>query len=179
MNHAEGELLLDAGPVVLRTYTGAETEELVSLLRDPIVMRHALYERPLSPVEAEQFVADQFAAGAWPGYATVWLKETGRVVGFSGFRDCRYLGDSDVEFFWVISLESQGRGYATALGLELIRYGLESLRKPRVLAACNPRNVVSEHVLRDKLRMRFARDVELSPVFHRRVYVAESVAVRP
>ena len=57
-------------------------------------------------------------------------------------------------------------------GAVLIAYGLESLRRPRILAACNPLNAASEHILRDKLNMRFEQQVEPRPGFRRRVYSA-------
>jgi hypothetical protein len=49
-----------------------------------------------------------------------------------------------------------------------------SLDLTRVLAACNPMNPASEHILRDKLDMRFERQVEPKPGFHRRVYSAQN-----
>jgi RimJ/RimL family protein N-acetyltransferase len=93
-------------------------------------------------------------------------------IGFSGYRTCALLGTDDVEFGWVIATAHQGSGYATSLGQALIRHALTTLRLPRVLAACHPENAASEHVLRDKLRMQFEREVKAGPNPPRRVYAA-------
>ena len=70
----------------------------------------------------------------------------------------------------MISPPHHGRGYATAIGEALIVFGLNTLGLNRILAACNPANVASEHILREKLGMRFEREVEPRPGFRRRVY---------
>jgi hypothetical protein len=62
--------------------------------------------------------------------------------------------------------------YATAVGQTLITYALESMRQRRILAACNPLNAASEHVLHHKLNMRFECEVEVRLDYRRRVYVA-------
>ena len=103
------------------------------------------------------------------------VKTTGETVGFSGYRECRYLEEDDVEFGWILARQHHGRGYATAIGWQLIRHALDVWRLSRVLAACHPLNHASERVLRDKLHMRFERQVEPRPGFRRRVYSASSL----
>jgi len=166
-------VVLDAGDVILRTYRNRDRGPLVSILGESELMRLVLDERPLTPVDAELFIARHFGPSDQLGYRTVCLKSTDEVIGFSGFRACRYLDVEDVEFGWVLAQAHHGRGYATALGRRLITHALELLRLPRVLGACNPLNHASEHILRDKLHMRFERQVEPKPGFHRRVYSAQ------
>jgi RimJ/RimL family protein N-acetyltransferase len=161
---------LDAGDVILRPYRNRDRGPLVAILGDPELMRLVLDERPFNAVDAEIFIARHFGPNNQLGYRTVCLKSNDSVIGFSGLRACRYLESEDVEFGWVLAQAHHGRGYATALGRRLISHALESLKLPRVLAACNPLNHASEHILRDKLHMRFERQVEPRPGFHRRVY---------
>ncbi len=164
---------LDAGEVILRPYKNRDRGPLVAILGEPDLMRLVLDERPLHTVDAETFIARHFGSNNPFGYGIVCLKSTGDAIGFSGFRACRYLGEEDVEFGWVLTHAYHGRGYATALGHRLITHAFESLRLKRVLAACNPKNHASEHILRDKLRMRFERQVEPRAGFVRRVYSAQ------
>jgi [ribosomal protein S5]-alanine N-acetyltransferase len=166
-------VVLDAGDVVLRPYKNRDRGALVTILGEPELMRLVLDERPFSTVDAEIFIARHFGPNDPYGYGAVCLRSTDEAIGFSGFRACRYLDEEDVEFGWVLAKAHHGRGYATALGQRLITHALESLRLKRVLAACNPLNHASEHVLRDKLRMRFERQVEPRPGLHRRVYSAQ------
>ena len=165
-------MVLDAGDVVLRPYEDRDREPIVAILSQADVMQLVLDERVLSRVEAETFIDDHFQPGDGLGYETVSLKSTDEAIGFSGFRACRYLDESDVEFGWVLAREHHGRGYATALGKRLIAHALDCWRVSRVLAACNPLNHASERILRDKLQMRFERQVEPRPGFRRRVYSA-------
>jgi [ribosomal protein S5]-alanine N-acetyltransferase len=164
---------LEAGDVLLRPYKESDRGPLVAILGEPELMRLVLDERPFTPLDAEAFIAENFLSGERAGYGTVCLKTTDEPIGFSGFRTCRYLNSEDVEFGWVLARAHHGRGYATALGQRLIAYALGSWRLTRVLAGCNPANHASEHILREKLRMRFERDVEPRPGFHRRVYSAQ------
>jgi RimJ/RimL family protein N-acetyltransferase len=154
-------------------YKNRDRGPLVAILGEPELMRLVLEERPLNTVDAETFIARHFGPNDQIGYGTVCLKSTDEAIGFSGFRACRYLDEQDVEFGWVLARAHHGRGYATVLGQRLIHHALESLRLTRVLAACNPINHASEHILRDKLNMRFERQVEPRPGFCRRVYSAQ------
>jgi [ribosomal protein S5]-alanine N-acetyltransferase len=165
-------VILDAGDVLLRPYEDRDRDALVAILGERELMQLVLDERPLGKAQADAFIANNFHDSDDLGYRTVALKSNDEAIGFSGFRSCRYLDEDDVEFGWVLSREHHGRGYATALGDRLIRHALESWRLPRILAACHPLNHASERILRDKLQMRFERQVEPRAGFCRRVYSA-------
>ena len=165
-------MILGAGNVLLRPYEPRDRKALVAILGEPELMRLVLEERPLAKAEAEAFIDRDFRVSGRLGYGTVALKSNDEAIGFSGFRACRYLDEDDVEFGWVLATEHHGRGYATALGEALIRHALDSWRLPRILAACNPLNHASERILRDKLQMRFERQVERRAGSCRRVYSA-------
>jgi RimJ/RimL family protein N-acetyltransferase len=168
-------MFLDAGSIVLRPAEERDRESLIAVLMNADVMRFALEERPLTRSEAETLVRTQFAVGDEVlGMHSISVDSTGAPVGFGGYRRCTLLGVDDVEFGWVIAKHHQGLGYATALGRALIRHALDTLTLNRVLAACNPSNGPSEHILRDKLKMRFEGEVEPRPAFRRRVYSAVS-----
>jgi RimJ/RimL family protein N-acetyltransferase len=166
-------MLLDAGSIVLRPVKESDREPLTAVLMDADVMRFALDERALTHSEAETLVRTTFAVGDEVlGMHSVSADSTSEPIGFGGYRRCTLLGGDDVEFGWVIAKRHQGLGYATALGRALIRYALDTWKLNRILAACNPANAPSEHILRDKLKMRFEGEVEPRPNFRRRVYSA-------
>lgn len=168
-------MFFDAGSVVLRPATEGDRESLIAVLMDADVMRFALEERPFSRTEAEAFIASNFAIGDEKlGMHSISVTPASVAIGFTGYRACRVLGAADTEFGWVIAKSHQGRGYASALGETLIRYALDNLKFERILASCNPANAPSEHILRDKLMMRFEGEVEPRPKFRRRVYSASS-----
>jgi len=165
-------LVLDAGEIVLRPYEDRDRTSLLAILGRADLLNLALRERPFGVREAEIFIRDNFQVTERLHYGTVSLKSTGEAIGFSGFRACAYLDEDDVEFGWVLASERHGRGFASALGEQLIIHALEVWRLSRVLAACNPLNAASEHILRDKLHMRFERSVEPRKGFRRTVYSA-------
>ncbi len=113
-------MILDAGGVVLRPYEDRDRKSLLSILGDPDLMKFVLDERALARDEAQTFIDGHFVIQDRLGFETVSLKSTGEAIGFSGFRECRYLGEEDIEFGWVLGNEHHGRGYATALGERLI-----------------------------------------------------------
>jgi RimJ/RimL family protein N-acetyltransferase len=166
-------MFLDVGPVSLRTLKPSDRENLIAVLMDAVTMRHALRDQSYTHDEADVFVSNNFAAAdELLGMRCICLNATDQTIGFAGYRTCRYLDADDVEFGWVLARLHHGKGYATALGQRLIRHALQVLSMTRILAACNPANAASEHILRDKLQMQFEREVEVRPNFRRRVYVA-------
>ena len=172
---ATASVFLDCSDVVLRPFEERDRAAVAAILGDAGLMRLALDERPLPRTEADAFILDHFTLHDRLGLGTVALKSSGDAIGFSGFRACFYLEAQDIEFGWVLATAYHGRGIATRLGEAFIARALGDWKCARVLAACNPLNSASEHVLRDKLHMTFEREVEPRPGFKRRVYSA----VRP
>ena len=169
---------LPVGPLLLRSARPDDYSALRALLTDPRLMAYALNDRAFAPDEAEEFLRSGFAGmDDIYGMHVVSEASTDRVIGFSGYRRCQLLGVDDVEFGWVLHAAHHGRGYATTLGEALIVHGQERLSLKRVLAACHPANLTSEHVLRDKLHMRFAREVTVTER-SRRVYVKDACGVQ-
>ncbi|HVZ23299.1 MAG TPA: GNAT family N-acetyltransferase [Vicinamibacterales bacterium] len=166
---------LPVGPLLLRPVRTADLPVLRALLTDPRLMAHALHDRAFTPDEADGFLCSAFAGmDDVCGMHVVSIAATDTVIGFSGYRRCHLLDVEDVEFGWVLHAAHHGRGYATALGEALILHGRAALKLKRVLAACHPANAASEHVLRDKLHMRFEREVTVTRPSRRRVYVKDA-----
>jgi len=169
---------LTVGPLLLRPARTEDHPVLRALLMDPCLMAYALNDHAFAPDEAEAFLRSGFAGmDDVYGLHVVAVSSTGGVIGFSGYRRCQLLGVDDVEFGWVLHAAHHGRGYATVLGEALILRAQERLGLNRVLAACHPANAASEHVLRDKLRMRFEREVTVTGRA-RRVYVKDACGVQ-
>ena len=168
-------VLIETECVGLRRYEDGDESSLVAVLTDPGLMAFAVEDRALSQAEAHAFLMAHCRHSGPIGLKTVCLKASDTPIGFAGYRRCTYLGRDDVEFGWVIARAHHGYGYATALGRALIVCALstEGLNLSRVLAACHPENAASEHILRDKLRMTFRREVDAGPNRRRRVYVVE------
>ncbi|MEO8208685.1 MAG: GNAT family protein [Chloroflexota bacterium] len=85
------------------------------------------------------------------GLAVV-VRETGRMVG----EIVLWLvsaGSRQAEVGWVIHPDVQGRGYATAAAMAVLRLGFKDLQLHRISAECDPRNGASIRLM-ERLGMR-------------------------
>jgi RimJ/RimL family protein N-acetyltransferase len=162
---------LHVGRLLVRPVRPLDRAALVGLLTDPVLMSHALQDRAFTADEADDFLRTGFARDQ-SAYGMHVVELASAVIGFTGYRRCKLLGHDDAEFGWVLMAAHHRCGYATALGHKLISNALTTLNLPRVHAACHPENTPSERVLRDKLQMRFEREVAVSSTSRRRVYCA-------
>ena len=85
-------------------------------------------------------------------------KATGAVVGASGLQ--RLAGGPDIEIGWMLARPVWGKGYATEMSRAVLRYGLEELKLPRIVATIDPRNQASIAVA-NRLAMRFWRVIRV------------------
>lgn len=72
-------------------------------------------------------------------------KSSGRIVGSCGFQP--FDGGPEIEIGWMLARESWGKGYATEMSRAVLRYGLDEMKLPRVLASIDPRNTRSVAVV--------------------------------
>ncbi|MCB0727158.1 MAG: GNAT family N-acetyltransferase [Ignavibacteria bacterium] len=85
---------------------------------------------------------------------TLWAvieKESDTLIGHCGFE---YLQDrSDIELCYLLSKDYWGKGYATEISKETLKYGFEKLKLKRIVAMTYPENQSSINVL-EKLGMK-------------------------
>ena len=76
------------------------------------------------------------------GYWGVFLKETGELIGRAGFKE----GEYPLEAGYVIKRSEWGKGYATEVLAELVRYAKEELDCTQIVANIDERNTASLRV---------------------------------
>lgn len=164
-------MLLDAGGVVLRPMRESDRSALTTMLTDADLMKWILYDRALTPSEAEILIETRFIPRDDVfGLHVISIDPHSAAIGFGSYRSCTFLDAPDVEFGYAITGPYRGRGYATAVARALIRHAIDAWHLHRVVAGVHPSNAPSEHILRDKLGMRFERTVEPRPDVRRRMY---------
>jgi len=136
--------------LVLRPYDRGDETAIVALLTDPDVMRfvgdgvfaldraHRVFEK----------VFELYHRGAW-GIWAVAEREGGRLVGSA---EIKPRPNDDWEIVYILGKAAWGRGYATELGREIVRFGFDRLALDRVTATVDYANAVSIRVL-EKLGM--------------------------
>ncbi|MEJ2563588.1 MAG: GNAT family N-acetyltransferase, partial [Anaerolineales bacterium] len=105
----------------------------------------------------------------WP----VIEKGSGQLVGNCGLLEKEVGGEAEIELVYVFAASAWGKGYATEIGMALIRHAFETLGLERLIALIEPENAASERVAQ-KVGMRFDREVRRPGGAIRKVYVIES-----
>jgi RimJ/RimL family protein N-acetyltransferase len=152
-------VVLETRRLGLRRLTEADAGNLLSLERDPEVMRHS-GRRPLPDAEAcrRHIVASLLPHYARPGGLGAWAvleRSSGEFVGVCSLRpalDARYAAGmgyrpGEVELGYGLRRASWGRGYATELACALVRRAFLELDAGRVVASVSAANAASARVL--------------------------------
>jgi len=137
--------------LVLRPYDCEDEAAIVALLTDPDVMRF-VGDGVFAPDRARRVFEKVFVLyerGSW-GVWAVTERETDRLVGSA---EIKPRPNDEWEIVYILGKDAWGKGYATELGRELVRYGFERLALDCVTATVDYANAVSIRVL-EKLGMR-------------------------
>ncbi len=153
--------LIETERLSLRALEARDLPALVALLGDADVMRLALYERALTPAEAQAFIDEAFArdAVAVDRLAILCRRSSGAILGFAGLLPCKYF-EGELELGFVLTAEAQGKGYATEIGRKLLEIAFGSLGRRRIYALCDPRNFASHKLLERNLGMRHVNEIQ-------------------
>lgn len=166
-------VILETERLILRLQRPADIDALVDLWSDPAVTHYmgGPRERDWLRTEFEEDgrnpAAEQY--DLWP----VIEKGSGQLVGNCGLLEKEVAGKAEIELVYVFAACAWGNGYATEIGMALIRHAFETLGLERLIALIEPENAASERVAQ-KVGMRFDREVRRPGGAIRKVYVIES-----
>lgn len=126
---------------------GDDAKVLFGYRGDPAVSRYQGW-KPAVVAEAAQFIEAQQVvapdtAGAWWQRA-IRLRETGELIGDLGLH---FLDDATVELGVSLAPAHQGRGYAREAVEVMLDFAFGGLRKQRVVALVDPRNLAGMRLL--------------------------------
>ena len=121
------QVFAETDRLVLRRFTSADADNLMSLDADPDVMRFITGGIPTSREEIRDEVLPAFLGyyRRYEGYG-FWAaieKETGEFLGWSHFRPRVYAAAGEVELGYRLRKSAWGKGYATEGSRALIRKG--------------------------------------------------------
>jgi ribosomal-protein-alanine N-acetyltransferase len=158
---------LETDRLVVRTWQAPDRAALEAITGDPEVMRYVHGGQPFSSDETDEFFARQARLVAQCDFCmgAVVERASGRLVGIAGAQP---LGMTpDLEIGWIFARDSWGRGYATEAGGAAMRYVLETLGRPRVVAIIHPDNEPSKRVSA-RLGMKYEARYTGSELGHRK-----------
>ena len=145
------QVFLETQRLVLRRFTMADADYLVSLDADPEVMRYVTGGVPTSRDEIENEVLPAFLGyyqryegfGFWAAVE----KTTGEFLGWFHFRPRQGAGPGELELGYRLRKSAWGKGYATEGSRALISKGFSELGVQRVVAEAMAVNTASRRVM--------------------------------
>jgi len=144
-------VFLETDRLVLRQFTSADADNLVSLDADPDVMRYVTGGTPTSREEIESEVLPAFLGyyQRYEGYGfwAVIEKETGEFLGWFHFRPYEDGAPGEVDLGYRLRKSAWGKGYATEGSRALIRKGFTEFGVQRVVAQAMAVNQASRRVM--------------------------------
>jgi len=154
------EVFLETQRLLLRRFSMADADNLVSLDADPDVMRFVNGGIPTSRDEIEHEVLPAFL-GYYEryeghGFWAVIEKATGEFAGWFHFRPGKAAAPGEVELGYRLREPAWGRGYATEGSRALIRVGFTEFGVRRVTAEAMAVNTASRRVM-EKAGLRLVR----------------------
>ncbi len=135
--------------LLIREFESADFDAIHSFAADPAVYRHMEWG-PNTEADTHAFLErcrEQRLESPRLFYErAIVLKETGQLIGSSGIR-IRDVGHRNGDFGYTLDSRFWGKGYATEVARELVRFGFEDLKLHRIYATCRPENLASARVL--------------------------------
>jgi RimJ/RimL family protein N-acetyltransferase len=145
------QVFLETDRLVLRRFTLADADNLVSLDADPDVMHYVTGGIPTSREEIEnEFLPaylDYYRRYAGYGFWAAIEKETGEFLGWFHFRPGEHAGPGEAELGYRLRKSAWGKGYATEGSRALIRKGFTEFGVQRVTAETMVVNQASRRVM--------------------------------
>jgi RimJ/RimL family protein N-acetyltransferase len=152
---------LQTARLAMRPFTFADVDPLYLLLADPDVLRY--FPNPGAPPRdrVERIVGH--ILDHWHEHGLGWwaLEQLAqpRLMGWCGLTFLPETGETEVAY--CLGKAYWGQGFATEAATASLRFGFESLARPRIIGLVHPDNRASAHVL-EKLGMSF---VDRTPYF--------------
>ena len=142
---------LETERLLIRPFTWDDWDLVLAFASDPGTTRYLYsWAHPgVTPeMDARRFLGS--AVEAWREDPVTYreyvliLKETGEAIGEGSIE---LVAPDTSELGWILLPQARGRGYIHEMALRLIRFGLETLHTPHIIAHCDARNTPSWHVM--------------------------------
>lgn len=150
-------MILESKRLIIRPYTPEDVQKLYGILSDPETM--AFWPKPFSLSQVEDWIQhrglEKYGDGI--GRCGVYLRETGELVGDAGIVNQILDGKPEYDLGYIIHAKYWGHGYGGEAAAEIMRYGFEELRLPR-LCANMPAEHISSRKVAEKLGMQLEKE---------------------
>ncbi|HEY0005760.1 MAG TPA: GNAT family N-acetyltransferase [Pyrinomonadaceae bacterium] len=156
MAEAPTEIRIETERLLLRLFEPDDLEEMCSIWGDPFVTRFLPGGKPFPRERVASFLPRtlEFWREHGFGQLAVVHRETGRVIGYCGFK---FLEETpDVELLYGLARAYWNQGLTTEAAAACLRFAFEETALERICAIAQPGNVGSYRVM-EKLGMKFEK----------------------
>lgn len=132
----------------LREFVASDQDDIWRLDQDPAVMRYINGGQPTMRAQvAARMKLIPRVYRLYPGFGT-WRAARRDTGAYIGWFTLKYIPDTVVvEVGYRLLRNAWGKGFATEVASELIRYGFDDLGLDRIVGLTHPDNVASQRVL--------------------------------
>lgn len=136
------------------------------------IVKHTFGKELFDLKQTQKFIKQNCNFDDKIGLSTLVEKQTNAIIGLSGVLKCKYLGQDDFEFGFILSKKYWGKGYATEIGKAQIDFVKYQLKSKRVLALASPQNTASIHTI-EKLGLTYVKTIKLKDRDDRDVFTLD------
>jgi RimJ/RimL family protein N-acetyltransferase len=151
--------ILDTKRLILRHFSLDDAPFIYKLFNDPDWIRFIGNRNIHTVDDARDFIEKRliptYAQFGFGFYLTA-IKETGEPVGMCGLIKRDYLDDVDIGYAFLP--QARGKGFAFEAAEAVMRYGMDDLGLPRIVAITDAENGRSTHLL-NKLGLHFQETI--------------------
>jgi RimJ/RimL family protein N-acetyltransferase len=138
---------LETERLAVRRFTLDDLDTLARLHADPVVTRYlgGVKDRATTEAQLRTRILDYYDRHPGLGVWATIERSTGDLAGFHVLNHIQ--GETDLQVGYALFTEYWGRGYATEMGIALLRYGYGTLGLPQINAITELANATSQQVL--------------------------------
>ncbi|MBL4931605.1 GNAT family N-acetyltransferase [Clostridium paridis] len=147
------EMNISTERLILRGLRISDAEAIFKYRSNPRIFKFQNW-KPKTIEEVTEFINEKIAKtpnvpGTWYQLG-ILLKEADELIGDIGIH---FIDNLQAEIGFTLSLEYQGKGYATESIIGAINYLFNDLKKHRIIASVDPRNIKSTALI-ERIKMR-------------------------
>ena len=144
---SSNEIYISTERLFLRSVKLSDAVSIIRYRSNPIVYTYQNW-KPETLEDVKSFIRESISSV--PNIPNTWhqlgifIKENRELIGDIGIH---FIDNLQVEIGFTLSLEYSSKGYATEAVVEIINYMFYALKKHRVIASVDPRNIKSISLL--------------------------------
>ncbi|MBK9331224.1 MAG: GNAT family N-acetyltransferase [Ignavibacteria bacterium] len=143
-----------------REYSESDLGKLTKICSDADVMRYIGHGGVLSPDQVQKMLNHYIKNYRENGYGmyAVINKTTGELTGQCGLNFIKSL--NEVEIAYLFEKESWGKGHATEISKEILKFGFIRIGLTKIIALAYPENIASIKVI-NKIGLKFVKPIHI------------------